>query len=350
MKTRIQNQLNKVLNDKESDIPKDKVFSAQSAKNTFMIGGAMTIKDVKNVNTFNTKPDNLLFPTIRANFCFSNRLFIDYGWIEKHINYTDSLDNKHKYIIRNYSKKFDNTVNTYLRKGITGIDIDKDINRLLSSSVFPLAYYYIEDKLPSYPINENIINVQTISKELQKILSDDILYISSKYEDYIKQYVKDLRTVIENAPAISKPIMLFRGIMDDSYYNFDSVGKSNTLKGFTSTSIFVHPTKGFSEKIEYNENTFNEIVINGIVYEFLLMPQTINNALFIANLSLYRSEFEVLLINNLNMTYIETNNKYIVDDLDIYNMSNNLNTKYLSDLPTLQNSASLKVTRNFTIP
>jgi hypothetical protein len=315
----------------------------------FQDGGAMTIKDVKNINTFNINIDNLIFPTIRANFCFSNRIFIDYDWIEKHINYTDSLDNKYKYIIRNYSKKFDNTVNTYLRNGITGIDIDKDIQRLLSSSVFPLAYYYIEDKLPSYPINENIINVQTISKELQKILSDDMLYISSKYEDYIKQYVKDLRTIIQNAPTINKPIMLYRGIMDDSYYNFDSEGEVNTLNGFTSTSIFIHPTKGFSQKIEYNENTFNEIITNGIVYEFLLMPKTISNALFIANLSLYRSEFEVLLIDDLNMTYIKTDNKYIVDDVDIYNMNNNLNAKYLSDLPTLQNSASLKMTRNFTI-
>lgn len=313
-------------------------------------GGSMTINDVKNINTFNTKPDNLLFPTIRTNFCFSNRFFIDYIWIEKHISYTDSLDNKYKYIIRNYSKKFDNTVNTYLRKGITAIDIDKDIKRLILSSVFPLVYYYIEDKLPSYPINDNIINVHTISKELQKILIDDISYISSKYEDYIKKYIKDLRTIIQNAPNISQPIMLFRGIMDDSYYTFDTIGKNNILNGFTSTSIFVHPTKGFSQKIEYNENTFNEIIINGIVYEILLLPQNINNALFIANLSLYRSEFEVLLINDLNMTYVETNNKYIVDDVDIYNMSNNLNTKYLSNLPTLQKNATLKVTRNFTIP
>jgi hypothetical protein len=200
---------------------------------------------------------------------------LDVDWFNSMNMYIKNLSVRDKFNIHGYTFHGDVFVNKYLRGVINYTNFkskfNNDVTAYTRDTYFPLFYPILTYGVDLYnqsgvlsltnmfsdDVDKNNLNMFTtfyasflpiIFNNLDKIPTDNVYHMYTvilKLVPYIKQnhlieiiktYISQIQTVIQNAPPLTKKMIVFRGVRDDYYFrNRKNIYFKN--KGFISTSI-----------------------------------------------------------------------------------------------------------------
>lgn len=194
-------------------------------------GGVIYINNIKELDNFNIHPTDIFFTQIKPRFSYNNSALIDYGWLEKQLQYIYNLSDAKKSLLHRYTNGYDKIINNYLR----------NTSR-------------------------------------------------TEQNETIEENIQQLDSIIENSPLLEKNILLFRAICDDSFLQLTE-NREYLDSGYVSTSIYLESAVQFLDKCGgggggaralleiYNKQPINCLFIAGVSkrrgeYEVLLLRNT----------------------------------------------------------------------------
>ena len=252
---------------------------------------------------------------------------IDDEWLIKMNKYISELSTKDIYTLIGYTHYGDVIANSYMRRKISKSSFSQDVRAYDKwfSSYYPMFFQALNkiEKMSDSDIDSilkdgkdieisiqyptNLSNGMTLNKnkfftgkilvsKLLKQLNIDktltvvdkyiILYNTGRYisfskfwQDVIRQYTYDLDSIIDKSPAITKKMIVYRGVKGDYYLkgNKNHIYKTDS---FVSTSINLPSALRFSG----GKCCFKRIT---------LLPGT--KTVLLAGISRYKNEIELLL-------------------------------------------------------
>jgi hypothetical protein len=247
-----------------------------------MKGGILYMKNIRELETFDISP---LHP-IHSTFVFNNRQMIDYIWIEKQMNYINTLTERQKYIVRAYTIYGDKFINNYLRNTLSDGQIRNFIDDAFRNNENPFLYQHY-DKTGSYDINDTYIK-----------------YI----KEYIIKFIDEFKEIIYNSPRLTKKMRVFRGIRDGTFLmdgieiNDDSNQYYKNTE-FLSTSFYLESATNFTE----NDCCLLELNLDTDV-----------PCLFTAHISRRRNEYEITIAPDTIMKLVKCKRKFVLNDPSYY--------------------------------
>jgi hypothetical protein len=201
---------------------------------------------------------------------------IDNNWITQQYEYWKKLSEIDKLFLLVYTAYGDVLVNTFLLKGVNGMNINRilttnynsDLEALnIVNPLFPLFVKYpdifydantglkneykkmLNNKLPLY-------DRYKIFGEIFKKLDKE--FLEKTLEKYMNAYNSDLNRIIENSPKLKKEIIVARG----SRYELNYDDKYKWTNRFTSTSISFNKAKKFGDNVDIYIETGNTLYSN----------------------------------------------------------------------------------------
>ncbi len=238
---------------------------------------------------------------------------IDHDWFNKMNKYIISLNTIDTLILRSYTRNGDLFVNTYMRGEL---DASKYLEYLykfgwdtdaMMCPTFPQIVSIIKKNKETIsnillPANKFIVPTQVtenviapINSIIDKIIESDnlqdIYNLMSKlcvYQPFntmfikqvLDQYNDDLNRIIENAPALEQPMVVYRGIKRE--FIPPDEGKLYNNCGFLSTS--------FNKNIALN---FSGFLPDRVIQEIILLPGC--KGMIMSGFSAFGGEAEILL-------------------------------------------------------
>lgn len=197
---------------------------------------------------------------------------IDETWLKRQCDYVMNLTTEELFNLYGLTFHGDAFVNNYLRGTFDPVEFKQyliNIDPANTEDYFPLFFpalrviakygastipIILEDSSPPGIINTalSLIGTQVPNSEKYKILVDIGKHFS--YERFwisvLEEYAQSVQKIIQNAPATTQPMMLYRGVKSDYYLtNFMKNHKDRIHVGnsFLSTSSAIHVASYFSE-------------------------------------------------------------------------------------------------------
>lgn len=250
---------------------------------------------------------------------------VDMTWLKDMNDYIMNLSTKDIYTIIGYTFYGDTVSNNYMRRRLNK---QMFMNELSSYDKWISVYYPLFFQAVDY-LDNNVSDVQKIlrdGKDNKVVIPGTVGYValtdktlvnkqmdvsdvlkllqknktmknSDKYiifytigrflsftefwQNVIRVYIQDLESIIQKAPALKKPMVVYRGVKDD-YYLKGKEGNVYTTDGFVSTSINL----GSALRFAGVKCCFKRVT---------LLPGT--RTLLLAGVSKFKQEFEILLSN-----------------------------------------------------
>jgi hypothetical protein len=248
-----------------------------------MKGGVIHMRDIMALEKFNIDPISSVYNDIKKQFTFNDSNFIDYDWISHQINYINALSDRQKHILRAYTIYGDKFVNNYLRNTLTDTKLQELINDMNRS-------------------NEDVFMYQHSGLSGIKPTNTDYIRI---VRQFIPLFIDELNHIIINSPPLVKPIKVFRGVKDRTFFNATVQQTSIEYNEFISTSMYL-------------PSATTDVFMGPTccLFEMTLNPGT--PCIFIAHMSRRRNEFEITLGLNTKHTVINVNKKLLLNDMDHY--------------------------------
>jgi len=252
-----------------------------------MKGGIYHMRNINRLETFNVDPRN----DLHSEYLFNNRNEMDYDWIRKQINYmNNNLSDRHKHIIRSYTKYGDVFVNNYLRGTLSDELIDKTLSTIKEYNLH----------------NFNQLNPFMIQhkRKTGRTSIDDTYRLN--IIEYVRQYITELIKIINKSPRLSKNITLFRGVENPDYLlqSYNELSPMYFIeKGFMSTTFRIDSAVQFSSGP------------NSCIFELHVSRHT--SCLLTGHISDKPGEFEIMLVPNMIMSSlipITPVLKYVISD------------------------------------
>ena len=243
---------------------------------------------------------------------------IDYEWFVKNNEYIASLSKKEIFTIYGYTYYGDQLMKKYI---FGKLDVDRlirsiDLKDYHVEKYFPF-FFQLMDIIKELPVKDivadsseenKIMNLRIVrfKQKIDKYESEDLYNLYKNILENVKnmkkniltlcidRYIADLSTIIENAPATTKTMKVYRGVEDDYY--FKNRKKNVYFKNETFVSTSFNPDIAHIFKNKYNKCCISEIT---------LLPGT--KCLWISGVSHFPGENEILL--NINTTYLIRSHK-----------------------------------------
>jgi len=198
---------------------------------------------------------------------FGDDFTLDMDWVYSCIDYMKNLSIEDKYTILGYTYNGDEFVNLFLIQNLPKLkskidEIKKKGKDKYKNFYFPLFFQLIKiikDGLaPRYKrlIDTSPITLLDLKNNINNNnLTDTYLYIIKNLEYFtdefygvcIKLFANDLKRILDNAPAMTKTSILYRGVKDKYYYSDPSKTTFQT-NTFMSTSFNAESAFEFAEK------------------------------------------------------------------------------------------------------
>jgi len=286
---------------------------------------------------------------------------VDDEWLIKMNKYISDLPTRDIYTLIAYTHYGDVIANSYMRRKISKSSFSQDVASYDKwfTSFYPLFFQAVEriekvkdiksilkdDKDVTVDFTNNYLNINIltngftiatknthfmgkhlVSELFEKMISEKSLTMADKYvlfftagrylsfskfwQDVIRDYTHDLDSIIEKSPAITKKMIVYRGIKGDYYLkgNKNHIYKTDS---FVSTSINLPSALRFAG----SKCCFKRIT---------LLPGS--KAILLAGISKYKNEIELLLGSKSHFYITESRNEISRSTTDICNKnkSNNI--------------------------
>jgi hypothetical protein len=251
---------------------------------------------------------------------FGDDFTLDMDWVYECIKYMKGLPIEDKYTILGYTYNGDEFINLLLINNIPKLKtkislIKKKGNDKYKKHYFPIFFQLItiikDGKNPrikrlidTAPITlldiKNVINNSNLTDTYLYILEKLEYFTDELYAVCIKMAALDLKRILDNAPAMTKTSILYRGVKDKYYYS-DPSRKTFQTNTFISTSFNPEAAFEFADK----KCCFKKIIAG---------PGT--RGLFIEAISQIPGEREILLNVGTKFNIIEDKDKeyFAVDE------------------------------------
>jgi hypothetical protein len=188
-------------------------------------------------------------------------------WVYECIKYMKGLPIKDKYTILGYTYNGDEFINLFLMNNIPKLKtkislIKKKGKDKYDNYYFPIFFQLIEiikdgksprikrliDTAPITLIDiKSNINYSDLTSTYLYILKKLEYFTDELYGECIKMLSEDLKRILNNAPAIKKTSILYRGVKDKYYYT-DPLNKTFQTNTFISTSFNPEAAFEFADK------------------------------------------------------------------------------------------------------
>lgn len=270
-----------------------------------------------------------------------NNLEMDTKWLQRQKNYIMKMSKYDLFTLKGYTHYGDVLVNSLLRDVIDWdkvktmnneffstfdyfpvyFQLDDVVTRMVSKS--KLAVYALFDKpnetmvrLNTKPTNKTIPRTAPLSKYIEIMTTDYtkwkhsdkyIVLVSlwgflhhSVHKKVIMLFEQDLSRIINQAPPLTKDIVVFRGVKDDFYLKGARNGYYKNI-GFVSTSMDI-------EKAQFFQRLGDEESIGSNISECCIQRITLvrgTKALLMMPISQYGDEKEILLNHGSTYRIIE---------------------------------------------
>ncbi len=263
---------------------------------------------------------NILYKNIKDSVSTYIENSIDIEWLGQMNEYIKNLPTKDIFTMIGYTFYGDTVANNFLRKKLNKTTFLQDLETYDKwwYAYYPLFFQALEEinnvqqvetllkdkkdinlnitQSPSYGIviDKSLIGSRKITELLQIIKNNKLkisdyymlVYFIGRYLSYetfwakvIARYIRDLDNIINNAPPLTKPLIVYRGVKDD-YYLKGKEGFVYTTNSFISTSINLESALKFAGPL----CCFKRIT---------LLPGT--RTLLMAGISKFLNEIEFLL-------------------------------------------------------
>lgn len=247
-----------------------------------MKGGVIHLSNIEQIPMMNLPLIGQIrtpYERYERDYTFMNRAFIDGEWMKQQMIYIDQLNEKQKHIVRSYTTYSDKLVNRHLRGMLTVTQLHRILESIRNTDHDP--FFYLRQDDPG---------------------RDEI--------EYLEQFIILFKDIITHSPRVSKPILLFRGIKEDTYINNLSQHNINgniymEHLDFISTSFYLPSAMNF---IQYEGDC--------CLIEMYLYPEV--PCLLTGHLSRYRGEYEITIIPNTYIKIHYKKNKLIMDEEHYY--------------------------------
>lgn len=251
-----------------------------------------TIQHIEGIDfTFNNySVRNILYKGINDSFTYIENM-IDPIWFDKMNNYIINLSTRDIYTMIGYTFYGDIISNNYLRKNLNEAIFYTDLATYDKwwFTFYPL-FFQAKDEIESlkepfnsilnnkkdekvkitkninnqvnFTVNTSLVGERTVTeiinllKTLPNLKPSDfyfVLYFIGKYLSFtdfwqhvIIRYIKDLDNIIQNAPPLTKPLIVYRGVRND-YYLKGKEGHVYTTNSFVSTSVNLASAMKFAD-------------------------------------------------------------------------------------------------------
>jgi hypothetical protein len=174
-------------------------------------------------------------------FIFQTPVDFDFTWLQSSRDYVAQLPNSKKNVIRAYTRHGDEVINEYLRNPLafpshktSGLLFETmpDQNTYLYA-VQVLRRYSPERSVDSYFTDQGVLTEEGKDR-IKDIMETTVRRDIHTIKDMIKEYISELREIIQSAPRPTEDIYVFRGV--DSDY-MDVVDTPIHQRGFNSTTF-----------------------------------------------------------------------------------------------------------------
>lgn len=292
------------------------IHSLNAAKPTFALKSFSGANFMLN----NLSIRNILYKNPHGDLAYFETL-IDFKWLKDMNDYMTSLTTKQIYTIIGYTHFGDTVANNYMRRSLNKqrFTIDLASYERWGPVYFPLFFQAIEFLEESNDVTKllkdgkdadveiqglvfnqpladaSFVGTKKVSEILTNMKSKKNLKFSDKYlilykvsrflsfsefwQPVIRNYIRDLDGIIDNAPAVRTPTIVYRGVKDD-YFLKGRDGHVYRNNSFSSTSL----NMGAALRFANSKCCFKRIT---------LLPGT--KVLLIAGVSKYKNEIEILL-------------------------------------------------------
>ncbi len=198
---------------------------------------------------------------------FGDDFTLDMDWIYECIKYMKGLPIKDKYTILGYTYNGDEFINLFLMNNMPKLKtkislIKKKGKDKYDNYYLPIFFQLIEiikdGKSPrikrlidTAPITlldiKSNINYSDLTSTYLYILKKLEYFTDELYGECIKMLSEDLKRILNNAPAMKKTSILYRGVKDKYYYT-DPLNKTFQTNTFISTSFNPEAAFEFADK------------------------------------------------------------------------------------------------------
>jgi len=230
---------------------------------------------------------------------------IDMNYFEEQKDFIKSLDDNEKKILTSYTQYGDRLINGILRG-----KWNKDN-----------LYDYIQSKVDHNSKDNN--SVETFENVFENIF-DVKLITKENCMKIVKEYVDKFQTLFLRVPPLKKKLRVFRGLKTSETFDPRKGGIPSPTTDFLSTTYDPHD----SSLNNYTGKATNNKEVGCCLMEFVIQPGV--RALWIAPISYYQNEKEIIIENGIALYNGCRRTKELMFNLDDLSNNNN-NTRDVVD-------------------
>jgi len=228
-------------------------------------------------------------------------------WVTAQRVYVESLSKRDKDIMLSYTFLGDTLVNNYARGTLHDLtDMFSKPSRIQKHLSFLGYYLYdlydtlteLEYKLPrSELMTGEQVNERAVAAMLWN--NKDNFVLPEFIAPFLAAYLKDLKRIIEAAPRLTSPLVVYRGFRSEAHLR----GLEYENPDFISTSISISKALSFSTRKNYFNHSMKhtDVEYYGGMYEITVNPEI--PCLYMELHTKVDFEFEVLLPPGLHFTF-----------------------------------------------
>lgn len=225
-------------------------------------------------------------------------------WLEEQAEYLRELSERDAEILSSYTQVGDRLINHFLR-GTLG-----DLSHMLTHNLnmIRMLGFFIYDQYDFYasrmalPHKDSLITPRgTVDVFiLEQLVARNLAFMRSpaNIATLLIQYKEELTRIIEEAPRLPNPLIVYRGFQDERYLS----GLKFENPDFISTSVSIEAALNFAQlRYEmYPKRHFGSRYLGG-VYEITLGPTI--PCIYMEPITQCEDEFEILLPPGLQFTF-----------------------------------------------
>jgi len=245
---------------------------------------------------------------LRAKYAFPPKTERFREWLGMQIAYVAALSNRDRTIMRSYTYWGDTLVNNYGRGTLHDLTEMFETRDAVEEHLSFLGYYIFDlyDTLPGRfpPRSELLVDELNGPRVNTAIVADalwtnkDYFVVSENMAPLLAAYYRDLKRIIEAAPRVLSPLVVYRGFKSESHLR----GLEYENPDFVSTSLRIQSALRFSKT---QSGTYYKKVVPieyyGGMYEITIGPEI--PCLYMEMNTFTMGEFELLLPPGLHFTF-----------------------------------------------